>query len=275
MSPRDRAGNLPGGVLGLIWLGVVVVPIYWVLVTSLRVPGDFFLANQFSFPNPLAFDNYLRVFEINFFGYLLNSVIVTVGAVFLTVAVSFLAAYVVVRNDLAFARGAFSLFLLGLAIPIQAAIIPLFYMITKAGLYDTLLALILPSAAFAVPITVFILSNFVRDIPRELFEAMEMDGASHGLMLRRLVLPLSGPALMTVAIYNALSVWNGFLFPLVLTQSANERVLPLALWSFQDEMTINVPVVMAAVVLTSLPMMTLYIFGRRYLVAGLTAGVGK
>ena len=126
-----------------------------------------------------------------------------------------------------------------------------------------------------MPITVFILSNFVRDIPRELFEAMEMDGASHGLMLRRLVLPLSGPALMTVAIYNALSVWNGFLFPLVLTQSANERVLPLALWSFQDEMTINVPVVMAAVVLTSLPMMTLYIFGRRYLVAGLTAGVGK
>ena len=272
---RRRFGNLPGGAFALLWLGVVIVPIYWVLVTSLRAPGDFFIANQFSLPSPLAFENYLAVFEINFVGYLLNSVIVTVGAVLLTVAVSFLAAYVVVRNDMAFARGAFSLFLLGLAIPIQAAIIPVFYMISKAGLYDTLSALILPSAAFAVPITVFILSNFVRDIPRELFEAMQMDGAGHGQMLWRLVLPMSGPALITVTIYNALNVWNGFLFPLVLTQSADERVLPLALWSFQDEMTINVPVVMAAVVLSSLPMMTLYVVGRRYLVAGLTAGVGK
>ena len=219
-------------------------------------------------PLPPAFENYGRVFEINFVGFLLNSVVVTAGAVALTVAVSFLAAYVVVRNDMAFARGAFSLFLLGLAIPIQAAIIPVFYMISQAGLYDTLLAVILPSAAFAVPITVFILSNFVRDIPRELFEAMQIDGAGHGLILRRLVLPLSGPALITVAIYNALNVWNGFLFPLVLTQSANERTLPLALWSFQDEMTINVPVVMAAVVLTSLPMMTLYVLGRRYLWRG-------
>ncbi len=272
---RRGAGNLPGGAFGLLWLGIVIVPIYWVLATSLRAPGDFFIANQFSPPVPPAFENYARVFEINFVGYLLNSVVVTMGAVALTVAVSFLAAYVIVRNDLAFARGAFSLFLLGLAIPIQAAIIPVFYLISQAGLYDTLLAVILPSAAFAVPITVFILSNFVRDIPRELFEAMQIDGAGHGLILRRLVLPLSGPALITVAIYNALNVWNGFLFPLVLTQSANERTLPLALWSFQDEMTINVPVVMAAVVLTSLPMMTLYILGRRYLVAGLTAGVGK
>lgn len=275
MTVRSGAGNLPGGMLALCWLGVVVVPVYWVLVTSLRAPGDFFLANQFSLPSPPEFENYARVFEIDFVRYLLNSVIVTIGAVLLTVAVSFLAAYVIVRNDMAVARGALSLFLLGLAIPIQAAIIPLFYLVSKAGLYDTLLALILPSAAFAVPITVFILSSFLRDIPRELFEAMQMDGAGHELMLRRLVLPLSGPALITVAIYNALSVWNGFLFPLVLTQSANERVLPLALWSFQGEMTINVPVVMAAVVLTSLPMMTLYVFGRRYLVAGLTAGVGK
>jgi raffinose/stachyose/melibiose transport system permease protein len=267
--------NFPGGILGIIWLGVVVVPIYWVLVTSLRSPRDFFMTNQFALPSPPAFGNYVRVFEVNFVGYLMNSVIVTVGAVTLTLVVSFLAAYVIVRNDMAISRAAFSLFLLGLAIPIQAAIIPVYYLISKAGIYDTLLALVLPFAAFAVAVTVFILSNFVRDIPRELFEAMEVDGASHWLVLRKLVLPLSGPALMTVAIYDALNVWNGFLFPLVLTQSADKRVLPLALWSFQDEMTINVPVVMAAVVLTSIPMMTLYILGRRYVVAGLTAGFGK
>jgi raffinose/stachyose/melibiose transport system permease protein len=267
--------NFPGGVAGILWLGIVVVPVYWVLVTSLRSPQEFFIANQFSLPVPPAFANYVRVFEVNFLGYLMNSVIVTAGAVTLTLVVSFLAAYVIVRNDMAVSRAVFSLFLLGLAIPIQSAIIPVYYLISKAGLYDTLLALILPFAAFAVAVTVFILSNFIRDIPRELFEAMEIDGASHWQMLRWLVLPLSGPALMTVAIYDALNVWNGFLFPLVLTQSASQRVLPLALWSFQDEMTINVPVVMAAVVLTSIPMVTLYIFGRRYIVAGLTAGFGK
>ncbi len=272
---REGSVNVPGGVLALLWLGLVVVPIYWVLVTSLRAPTDFFIANQFALPLPPVFSNYARVFEVHFGTYLLNSVVVTAGTVLLTLVVSFLAAYVIVRNDMALARGAFSLFLLGLAIPIQAAIIPVFYLISRAGLYDTLPALILPSAAFAVPITVFILCTFMRDIPRELFEAMQIDGAGHWMMLGRLVLPLSGPALTTVAIYNALSVWNGFLFPLVLTQSANERVLPLALWSFQDEMTINVPVVMAAVVLTSVPMMTLYLLGRRHIVAGLTAGAGK
>jgi raffinose/stachyose/melibiose transport system permease protein len=272
---RNGTLNFPGGVLGLVWLGIVVVPLYWVLVTSLRDPKAFFLTNQFSLPLPPAVGNYVRVFEVNFLGYLMNSVIVTAAAVVLTMVVSFLAAYVIVRNDMPFSRNVFSLFLLGLAIPIQAAIIPVFYMISKAGFYDTLLALIFPSAAFAIAITVFILSNFMRDIPRELFEAMQVDGANHWLVLRRLVLPLSGPALMTVAIYDSLNVWNGFLFPLVLTQSAPNRVLPLALWSFQDEMTINVPVVMAAVVLTSLPMMTLYIIGRRYIVAGLTAGFGK
>ena len=267
--------NVPASLAGIVWLGIVVVPLYWVLVTSLRTPGQFFLVNQFALPIPPALGNYVRVFEINFVRYLLNSVIVTGGAVALTLTVSFLAAYVIVRNDMAISRGAFSLFLLGLAIPLQAAIIPVYYLITKAGLYDTLLALVLPSAAFAVPLTVFILSNFMRDIPRELFEAMQVDGASHWLTLRRLILPLSGPALMTVAIYNALNVWNGFLFPLILTQSPNERVLPLALWAFQDEITINVPIVMAAVVLTSIPMMSLYILGRRYIVAGLTAGFGK
>jgi raffinose/stachyose/melibiose transport system permease protein len=130
-------------------------------------------------------------------------------------------------------------------------------------------------AAFAIPVTVFVLSNFVRDIPREVSVAMQVDGASQWTVLGRLVLPLSGPAPMTVGIYNALDVWNGFLFRLVLTQSADERVLPLALWSFQDEMAINVPVVMAAVVLTSLPMMTLYTLRRPHNVAGLTAGFGK
>jgi raffinose/stachyose/melibiose transport system permease protein len=89
------------------------------------------------------------------------------------------------------------------------------------------------------------------------------------------VLPLARPALVTVAIYDGLHVWNGFLFPLILTQSADKRVLPMALWTFQSEFTVNVPGVLAAVVLSTLPMLAAYVLGRRHLVRGLTAGFGK
>src|SRR5699024_624629 len=164
---------------------------------------------------------------------------------------------------------------MGIAIPIQATIIPVYYLIVEMGLYDTLWALILPSIAFAIPITVLILTNFLRDVPKELYESMTVDGASDWQMFRSLVLPLAKPAVVTVGIYDALQVWNGFLFPLVLTQSSEMRVLPLSLWAYQGEFTVNIPAVLAAVMLSALPILVLYIAGRRQLISGLTAGFSE
>src|SRR6266567_263654 len=121
-----------------------------------------------------------------------------------------------IRNR--FTRGLFSLFLFGLAIPLQATIIPIYAMITAMHLYDTLFALILPSVAFGIPLSVLVLVTYIRDIPNELHESMYLDGAGHFHILRSLVLPLSRPALVTVIIYETIQIWNGFLFPLVLTQ---------------------------------------------------------
>lgn len=117
--------------------------------------------------------------------------------------------------------------------------------------------------------------NFLRDIPKELFESMFVDGATNAQILTRLVVPLARPAIGTVVIYDALQVWNGFLLPLVLTQSENIRVLPLALWNFQGQFSIDVPATLAAVVLSAVPVLVLYVLARRQLVSGLTAGVGK
>jgi raffinose/stachyose/melibiose transport system permease protein len=117
--------------------------------------------------------------------------------------------------------------------------------------------------------------DFLRDIPDELYESMRADGAGHWRLLWSLAVPLSRPALITVTIYDALNVWNGFLFPLILTQSPDKRVLPLFVWSFQGEFTINTPAILAAVVLSTLPILALYILGRRQLIGGLTAGFGK
>jgi raffinose/stachyose/melibiose transport system permease protein len=104
---------------------------------------------------------------------------------------------------------------------------------------------------------------------------MRVDGAGEWGILVRLVVPLARPALVTVGIYDALHVWNGFLLPLILTQSENRRVLPMALWTFQGENTVDVPATLAAVILSTLPILLLYIFGRRLLLSGLTAGFGK
>src|SRR5690606_4071617 len=148
-------------------------------------------------PSQPTLDNYAKVFDAGFLGYFMNSVIVKTVAAVAAVFFSLLAAYTIVGNDHPISRGSFSFALLGLAIPLHAAIIPIYYMIIQLKLYDTLLALIIPSAAFAMPITIVILVNFLRDIPGELFESMRLDGATNWVMLWRLVLPLGRPALIT------------------------------------------------------------------------------
>ncbi|HMR48438.1 MAG TPA: carbohydrate ABC transporter permease [Arachnia sp.] len=267
--------NVLGGLGGFLWLGIIILPIYFIFVTSLRPRTDYFTENPLAFPRNPTLDAYRQVLENDFLRYFGNSVVVTGVSVAVILAVSLMAAYVVVRNPSPAVRGIFRLFLLGIAIPIQATIIPVYYLIVQLGLYDTLWALILPSIAFSIPLSVMILTNFLRDVPGELFESMTVDGAGQLRMLWSLVLPLSRPAIVTVGIYVALQVWNGFLFPLVLTQSAHSRVIPLSLWSFQGEFTMNVPAVLAAVVLSILPLLAAYIVGRRQLVSGLTAGFGK
>ncbi|MEV0406869.1 carbohydrate ABC transporter permease [Actinoallomurus sp. NPDC050550] len=259
----------------LLWTAIVIVPIYWVVVTSLRDRADFVTAPPLSPPSHPTWSNYRAVLSGGFGTYLLNSVVVTAATVAITISASLLAAYVIVRHGTRWSRLYFRLFLLGLAIPLQAVIIPVYLLIIRMHLYDSLLAIVLPSAAFAVPITVLILVSFLRDVPRSLFEAMAMDGAGDWRMLASLAAPLARPALITVAVYDGLQVWNGFLFPLILTQSSDKAVLPLALTLYRGQFGIDVPATMAAVVLSTLPMLAVYMLARRQLVAGLTAGFSK
>lgn len=275
MRSRVANRNPIGGLFGWIWLVLVILPIYYILVTSLRPRAEYYSANPLSLPHAPTLQAYREVFAADFSHYFLNSLFVTLTTVAVTVFLSLLTAYVVVRNRGLFSRRLFDVFLLGIAIPIQGVIIPVYYLIVQLGLYDTLRAIILPGIAFAIPISVLILVNFLRDLPNELFESMHMDGASDWTILWRLVAPLSKPAIVTVAIYDALNVWNGFLFPLILTQSASKRVLPLSLWSFQGSFSVNIPAVLAAVVLSVLPLLAAYMVGRRQLVSGLTAGFSK
>ncbi|MEV6283742.1 carbohydrate ABC transporter permease [Kribbella sp. NPDC051770] len=268
--------NWLGGIAGWVWLAIVIVPVYWIVVSSFKDQSAFFSQNPFAIPAEPTLENYRLVIASDFPRYFLNSVIITAGTIVPAVAIAFMAAYAIVRGaGSRFLAGVNGLFLMGLAIPLQATIIPVYLLIIKMHLYDSLLAIILPSIAFSIPLSVLVLTNFIRDVPKELFESMRVDGASEWGMLRSLALPLTRPALVTVAIYNGLGVWNGFLLPLILTQSPDKRPLPLALWTFQGQYSVNVPAVLASVVLTTLPIVILYAIGRRQLLSGLTAGFSR
>ncbi|GAA1598470.1 carbohydrate ABC transporter permease [Kribbella hippodromi] len=268
--------NWFGGLGGWVWLLIVLIPLYWIVVTSFKDQSAYFTQNPFALPSAPTMTNYQLVIQSDFPRYFLNSVIVTIGTIVPAVGISFMAAYAIIRGaGSKFLAGVNGLFLMGLAIPLQATIIPVYLLIIRMRLYDSLLALILPSIAFSIPLSVLVLSNFIRDVPKELFESMRVDGATEWGMLRGLAFPLTRPALVTVSIYNGLAVWNGFLLPLILTQSPDKRTLPLALWTFQGQYSVNVPAVLASVVLTTLPIVILYAVSRRQLLSGLTAGFSR
>ena len=268
--------NWMAGLAGWFWLAVVLVPLYWIVITSFKQQSSYYQQNAFAPPSDPTLDNYRLVIENDFVHYFVNSVVVAVGTTIPTVVLALMAAFAIVRGAHSrWLKRIQGLFLMGLAIPLQAAIIPIYLMIIELGLYDSLPAIVLPSIAFAIPLAVLVLTNFLRDVPRDLFESMRLDGANEWTMLWRLAFPLTRPAMVTVAVYTGVTVWNGFLLPLVLTQSPNQRTMPLAVWSFQGQFQVNVPAVLASVVLSTIPIVVLYTIGRRQLVSGLSEGFSK
>ncbi|MBN1174372.1 MAG: carbohydrate ABC transporter permease, partial [Micromonosporaceae bacterium] len=193
----------------------------------------------------------------------------TVGLVLCT---ALPATYYIVRSRSRLARVIFPMFLVGLAIPAQAVIIPVYLVITRLHLYDSLTAIILPTAAFSLPMSIVVLTSTLRDVPRDLYESMAVDGAVSRQIFRHVVLPSARSGLVTTGIFSGLNAWNGFIFPLVLTQSDERRVVPLGLWDFQTEYGTDAPGLFAAVLISTIPVLALYLFGRGFLLRGLSAG---
>jgi raffinose/stachyose/melibiose transport system permease protein len=270
-SPAGRTARF---VLLGAWALIVIVPFYYLLVSSFRSQGSYLTADPWKPTGELTLSQYQLVLHSGFVTDLVHSLIVSIAAVVITLSVSVVAAQRVVLNRSLLSKRIFRYVLIGLAVPLQALIIPIFVIIDRVGLYDTLWALIIVGAAFGIPVSLLVLVNFLRDVPKELTDAMYVDGASDMAVLRKLHIPLARSALLMLAVYQGLINWNNFVLPLVLTTSAAARVLPLQLFSFETEFGVNVPAVLAAVVLATLPMVLLFIVGYRFLVRGLAAGLG-
>jgi raffinose/stachyose/melibiose transport system permease protein len=259
------------GLASLMWLAVVLIPVSYAVIQTLKTQQDAMMSYPWSLSNP-TFSNYQTVFGPQILRYLLNSVITSVGAVLLSLVLGSLAAYALARLPSRANVFLYLLFVSGLAVPIYAAIIPIYRFSISVNLYDTLPGVLLPFAATGLPITVFILTAFMRAIPDELEQAMQIDGAGTFRRYLQLALPLARPALATVAVYTFIANWNNFVLPLVLTQTDDKRTLPLAIWNYQGQYGMNVPLVLTVVVLSTLPLLIFYILQRRNFIQGLTAG---
>ncbi|MBO0915932.1 carbohydrate ABC transporter permease [Streptomyces laculatispora] len=270
-----KRGNPLAGLGSLVWLVIVVVPLYTLVSSSLMHQDEALSGDPLAFPTDPTLDNYNTVLHSGFLTLLGNTAVVAASTVAIVLVLSVPVAYVAVRSRSRLSSLAFRTFLLGVAIPAQAVIVPLYLLIGKMGLYDTLPAIILPTAAFAMPVAVLVLSGTMRDVSEEMYEAMALDGATPLRMLWQLAVPMSKAGISTVAIFSALQAWNGFLFPLILTQSQEKRVLTLGLFNFMSQFGVNIPAVLAAIVLSVVPIFAVYLVARRALVNGLMGVGGK
>ncbi len=270
---RRRRPNWMAGVLGVVWLIIVLLPVYVLVLAAIQTQPNYSSQGPLSLPKALTGANFSAVIHTGFLRYFLNTLIVSVAVVAIVVVVVPPLSFAIVRGRSKLSTRVFRLFLLGLAVPAQAVIVPMFYLITKLNLYDSFAAIILPTAAFVLPVATLVMSGSMRDITPDLYEAMALDGASSWRTFGQLVMPLSRGGLATIVVFAALNAWNGFLFPLVLTQSSHVRVFTLGLFNFETSYGINVPEISAAVIISIVPILLVYLFARRALVQGLM-GVG-
>ena len=198
-----------------------------------------------------------------------------VTSIILILVISSMAAYAFARLRFRLDKPLFGLIVAGMIVPIHITLIPIYLLIRNVGLYDTPFALIGPYVATALPVSIFILTEFMRQIPKELEEAAKLDGCGAFGIFWKVFLPLSGPGLSTVAIYNSIGLWNEFIFAYVLTSNPANRTLPLAIWDFQGQYASNIPAILSVVTLTSLPLIVAYAFGQERIVKGMMAGALK
>ena len=273
LGSRLRRANPAAGAASLIWLLIVVIPVYVMINASFMPQGEALGGKLLEPASHATLANYRLVIQSGFFHLLLNNVIVTVATIALVLLLCVPLAFAIVRARGSSSLMVFRIFLLGLAIPAPVIIVPLYVMVGKLGLYDTLWAIILPTAAFAMPVALLVLVGTMRDISEELYEAMALEGASPARMLVQLVIPLSKGGISTVSVFAGLSAWNGLIFPLILTQSPQNQVLTTGLWSLSSQFGVDVPAMLAALTLSGIPLLVLYLVARRALISGVM-GVG-
>lgn len=265
---------LKNGFLVLFSL-LMIYPLYWLLISSFKTNEEFF-QHPYSLPQEWTFDNIIRAWDIADMGRaMINSSFVTIAATLLTVFLGALTAYALSRFTFRLKGFIMVFFLLGMLIPIHSTLVPLFTLMNEVGLLNTYWALILPYTAFELPIAIFLTVAYMSSIPKEIEEAAVMDGAGYWGIFFRMILPLSVPALSTVAILAFLRYWNEFVFALVFINDSSLKTLPLSLAIFSDGFSTDYGLTMAAMAIAVIPTILMYAFFQEQIMKGMVAGSVK
>lgn len=257
----------------LVVVGVTVVPVAYVVLGGFRTTPDL-NARAVGWPRPWVWDNYADTLASGtFWRLVLNSMIIASITVALTVTAGSMAAFALSRIDFPGREAVFTLFTLGLLFPASVALLPLYLMIRDFGLLDHPLGVALPQAAFGLPTTIVILRPFMRTIPADLEDAAVVDGCTRLGFFWRILLPLSRPALLTVAVLAFVNSWNAFLLPLVVLTDAGQLTLPLGVSQFATQYTADTARILAFTALSMLPALAFFSLAERRIVGGLSGAV--
>lgn len=253
---------------------LVMAPVLWAVLASFKTQAELARTPPTVLPQRPTVGSYttgLQAFD--FPHYLFNSVVVTVAATVLTLAINSMAAYALAKYNF---RGRNVLFVLTLAtimIPLQVILLPVYQVAASLGFVNSLWGLIIPPAA--TPTGVFLLRQYMLTLPDEMLEAARVDGAGEWAIFWRIVLPLSRPALAVVAIFSVIWRWNDFLWPLIIAQDESKQTLPVAIARFASQQAIPYNQILAVSVVTIIPIVVMFLFLQRHIISGLAQGAIK
>lgn len=268
-------GNTLKQAVLLIASFIALVPTFYMIMTALKSEEEYAI-DKLGLPDAPILDNFRAVLvDSPFLAWMINSFILVAGSVALSIVVSCLAAYAIARMEF---RGRDTLLALStslMAVPPVVMIVPLFVLYTQLDLISTYQGAIIIYAGLITPFSVYLLTTFFRTVPKELFESAKLDGAGDLLILWKIVLPLSLPALVTLVVVNSLYVWNDLLIAIIFLQEDAKRTLMAGISVFQGRYNNQVPLTMAGMVIASAPMFILYIAFQKHFIRGLMAGAIK
>jgi len=259
------------GVFAVIWL----LPVIFVIFTALKNPAQLATSGgMFSFPHPLDWQNLADAWSIGNIGlYMRNSVVITTIKVPAGIVVESLAAFAFARMRFRFSTPVFIFILVGMVLPVQAALIPLNSLLTQFNLLNNFASLIVIYIGFGVPFGVLVLRGYFRTIPLELDEAALMDGCSYLGLYWRIIMPLAIPAIAALIIFDSLFTWNEFLLAQLFLTDGAMRTVSAGLLAFTSQYTTNYTLLNAGIVLTMLPVIGVYLVFQRYFVSGLAGAI--
>ncbi|SDZ26163.1 carbohydrate ABC transporter permease [Herbiconiux ginsengi] len=278
--PRRRQLHLQRKLTGVIVALIVIVQVYplaWLFITSVRTEQDFAGGNPFALPTEITFDNYTRAFATGNLGLnILNSLIVTVGAIVVIVFLGMMGAYALQVLGFRFSKFVRALFLIGIIVPVQVALVPLFVDYAAVNLLDTYQSIIIPLAGFALPTSIYLFSSFYEYIPGEIYEAASLDGAGPYRIFGQITLPLSVNTMVTVAMVNSIFIWNDFIFANTFVLTDDLKTIPLGLQNYIGAMgKVDWTATFAAVCVSITPLLLVFLVLNKAMTYSLASGATK